>query len=33
MSWARIAGYNVENERTVIVGHVNEERTLSLIHI
>ena len=27
MSWARIAGYNVENERTVIVGHVNEERT------
>ena len=24
MSWARIAGYNVENERTVIVGHVNE---------
>lgn len=27
MSWARIGGYNVENERTVIVGHVNEERT------
>jgi Xaa-Pro dipeptidase len=26
MSWARIGGYNVENERTVIVGHVNEER-------
>lgn len=27
MSWARIGGYNVENERTVIVGWVNEERT------
>ena len=27
MSWARVAGYNVENERTVIVDHVNEERT------
>lgn len=27
MSWARIGGYNVENERTVIVGYVNEERT------
>ena len=27
MSWARIGGYNVENERTVIVDHVNEERT------
>ncbi len=27
MSWARIAGYNVENERTVIVGQVNEERS------
>lgn len=26
MSWARIGGYNVENERTVIVGWVNEER-------
>ncbi len=26
MSWARIGGYNVENERTVIVDHVNEER-------
>ena len=26
MSWARISGYNVENERTVIVGWVNEER-------
>ena len=27
MSWARIGGYNVENERTVIVGYVNKERT------
>ena len=27
MSWARIAGYNVENERTVIVGNINEMRT------
>ena len=27
MSWARIGGYNVENERTVIVGWVDEERT------
>lgn len=27
MSWARIGGYNVENERTVIVGYVSEERT------
>lgn len=26
MSWARIGGYNVENERTVIVGHVNQQR-------
>lgn len=26
MSWARVGGYNVENERTVIVGYVNEER-------
>ena len=26
MSWARVAGYNVENERTVMVGRVNEER-------
>ena len=26
MSWARVGGYNVENERTVIVGHVNEKR-------
>lgn len=26
MSWARIGGYNVENERTVMVGQVNEER-------
>ena len=27
MSWARIGGYNVENERSVMVGCVNEERT------
>ena len=27
MSWARVGGYNVENERTVIVKEVNEERT------
>ncbi len=27
MSWARVAGYNVENERSVMVGQVNEERT------
>lgn len=26
MSWARVAGYNVENERTVIVDHVEPER-------
>lgn len=26
MSWARVGGYNVENERSVIVGYVNEER-------
>ncbi|MBQ8933589.1 MAG: aminopeptidase P family protein [Lachnospiraceae bacterium] len=26
MSWARIGGYNVEIERTVIVSHVNAER-------
>ncbi|MGO5023251.1 M24 family metallopeptidase [Lawsonibacter sp. LCP25S3_G6] len=26
MSWARVAGYNVENERTVMVGRVNDER-------
>lgn len=26
MSWARIAGYNVENERTVLVGQVGGER-------
>ena len=26
MSWARIGGYNVENERTVLVGDVCEER-------
>lgn len=26
MSWARVAGYNVENERTLIVGTVNETR-------
>lgn len=26
MSWARIGGYNVENERTVIVDYVNEVR-------
>ena len=27
MSWARVAGYNVENERTVLVGQVNEMRS------
>ena len=27
MSWARVGGYNVENERTLIVGYVNEMRT------
>ena len=27
MSWARVGGYNVENERTVMVGRVNEMRT------
>ena len=26
MSWARVSGYNVENERTVMVGQVSEER-------
>ncbi len=26
MSWARVAGYNVENERSVMVGQVNETR-------
>ena len=27
MSWARVSGYNVENERTVLVGQVNEMRS------
>ncbi len=29
MSWARIGGDNVEKERTVIVGHVQKERSLA----
>lgn len=29
MSWARIGGYNVENERTVLVGHVEGPRVVA----
>ena len=29
MSWARIGGYNVENERTILVGHVEGPRAVA----